>query len=409
MRGRARSQGRLRLLAALLLALSAAARADTEEPIDLAKLERQRAARASLYPVRSRISRYLEAATKKVDEDEPQAGRALLEKLDAKRLNPYERALVYRLQAFLAYAASDYASALESFEKVLAEEVLPLRDDNRVRFSIAQLHASLQQWSETIAALDRWFRYVGEPEPFAYYLRAVAHYQLAEHEAALADAEQAVELASEPAESWLQLLVALYIPEEEYQKAYATLKELVARFPKKQYWVQLALVYGALENHPYSLAVQELAYLQGMLDQDQELRRLARSALYHEMPYPAAQFLEKGLAEGKVAPDAEAFELLANAWIAAREYDRSLQPLEKAAELSKKGTLYVRLAQVYMQREDWKSATPALQRARGGICYYNDQHVEQARASFARARQHDATRDAAQRWIRYLDGEAGAG
>jgi tetratricopeptide (TPR) repeat protein len=160
-----------------------------------------------------------------------------------------------------------------------------------------------------------------------------------------------------------------------------------------------------------------------MLDQDQELRRLARSALYHDMPYQAAQVLEKGLAEGKVATDAEAFELLANAWIAAREYDRSLQPLEKAAELSKRGNLYVRLAQLYMQREDWKSATGALQRAlekggledRGnaelllGICYYNDRRVEQARDSFARARQHAATRDAAQRWIRYLEGESGAG
>ena len=35
------------------------------------------------------------------------------------------------------------------------------------------------------------------------------------------------------------------------------LEELVLRFPKKIYWVQLSLIYGALEKYPASLAVQQ--------------------------------------------------------------------------------------------------------------------------------------------------------
>ena len=407
----------LAVLGALLAPLAAPAGAATEEPIDLEKLERERAARASLYPVRPRISRYLEAASKAVDKGKPEDGQAVLARLDLKRLNPYERALVYRLQAYLYYAASDYAGALERFEKVLAEEVLPIRDENRVRFSMAQLHATLQQWRETIDALDRWFRYVEHPEPLAYYVLAVAYHQLGEPDQALANAEKAVDLASEPAESWLQLLAALYIQKQDYRSAHPHLKELLARFPKKRYWVQYALNFAALENYTDALAVLRLAYLQGLLTDDQELRRLSRACLHGNLPYPAAQVLEKGLADGAIEGDAKAFELLANSWIAAREYDRSLEPLEKAAQLAKDGNLFVRLAQVYMQRQAWNEATNFLRQGieKGGlkdpgnaelllgIAYFNDQRVDQARSSFARARQHDSTREAAERWISHIE------
>ncbi len=424
MKGRVAWIAGLALLAPLLLPLAPPAMAaEPEEPIDLETLHRERAARATLYPVRRRISRYLEAATKAVDKGKPQEGRALLEKLDPKRLNRYERALVYRLHAHLAYFAADYTGARENFEKVLAEEVLSVRDDNRIRFNIAQLYATGQQWSEVISALDRWARYVEEPDPFAHYLRAIAYYQLEDLDAALIEAKRAVELSPEPLESWLLILSALHTQKEEYASALPVLEKLVARFPnKKRYWIQLSLIHGALENYPRSLAVLELAYLQGLLTEDKEVRRLARASLHQNLPYPAAQVLEKGLAEGVVPRDSEALELLANSWIAAREYEKSLPPLRQAAELAKNGNLYVRLGQVYMQREAWQEATEVLQQAvaKGdlkdpgnaqlllGIAFYNDQRVDQARSSFARARQHDSTREAADRWITHLESGGGA-
>src|SRR5262245_41840333 len=393
--------------------------ADEEKgPVDLMELERERTARAALFPVRKRISRYLEAATKAVDKGKPDEGRALLARLDPKRLNPFERALVYRLQAHLAYFANDYPAARGFFEKVLAEKVLPVRDENRVRFNIAQLYASTQQWREVLKALDRWQRFVEEPDSFSHYLRSIAHYQLDEVEAALAEVKTAVEKSPEPLESWLQLLAALYTQTERYKEAVPVLEQLVSRFPaKKQHWVQLALLYGALEEYPRSLAIQQLAYFQGLLTDDKELRRLARGCLHQNMPLPAAQVLERGLSAGTIQRDSEALELLGNSWVAAREYDQSLPPLREAAELSKNGNLYVRLGQVYMQRELWKEATEALQRglAKGslrdpgnaqlllGIAYYNDQHIEQARSSFARAREQASTREAADRWISHLE------
>jgi tetratricopeptide (TPR) repeat protein len=413
----------LELLLPLLAPLAAPANAVEDEPVDLVALELDRTKKAVLHPVRRRISRYLEAATKAVDQGKPDEGRALLARLEPKRLNPYERALVFRLEAHLAYFASDYKAAREHFEKVLAEEVLPVRDENRIRFNLAQLHAAAQEWREALAALDRWKRYVPEPDPLALYLRSVAHYQLDELDQALANVKQAVDLSPEPLEGWLGLLAALYIQREEFSNAAPVIEQLVARFPaKKQYWVQLALVYGALEDYPKALAVQQLAYRQGMLIQDKDLRRLVRSSLHQGTPFWAAQILEHEIKEGTIKRDSQSLELLANSWIAAREYEQTLPAMEEAAKLAADGNLYVRLGQVYMQRELWQGGIEALQQGieKGGlkdpgnaqlllgICYFNAERVDQARSSFARAREHDSSREAADRWMTHLESnEAG--
>jgi tetratricopeptide (TPR) repeat protein len=288
-----------------------------------------------------------------------------------------------------------------------------------VRFNIAQLYLSRQQWQEAIDWLNRWLLYIDELNPLGFYLMGIAYYQLEDFDAAIVQTKRAVELRSDPRESWLRLLAALYAQKQDYKNAAPVLEELVLRFPKKPYWLQLSLIYGAHENYRRSLSVQQVAYAQGLLTEDKELQRLARSYLYHELPYPGALVLEQAIEDGTIPRDSEALELLANSWIAAREYERSLGPLREAAALSEDGNLYVRLGQVHMQREAWGEASALLEKAveKGGlkdpgnaelllgIAYYNGAQVARARSSFLRARQHDSTRSAANRWITHLDTE----
>jgi len=406
-------------LAALALGVTApeAAAEEAEAGVtDLEKLAEERQRRAGRYPVRSRISRYLGAAAEEVDAEDPAEAKRLLHKLKPDRMNPYERALVYRLLAYVAYGAGDTEEAIENFKKVLGEEILPIRDEARIRFQIAQLYAGLQNWPEVIAWLERWLVYVESPDPLGYYLMGIAHYQLEDFDAAIASAETAIDLSTEPKESWLRLLSALFAQKQDYASATPVLEELMLRFPKKQYWVQLALIYGARDDYRTSLAVQQVAYTQGFLTEDKELRRFARSYLYHDLPYPAAKVLKKGLTDGQIVRNSDALELLANSWIASREYDRSLPPLLQAAELSEDGNLYVRLGQVYMQREEWDNAAERLAMAvqKGGlkdpgnaelligIAYYNGERPDQARTYFGRARNFSAVKAEAERWLTHI-------
>jgi tetratricopeptide (TPR) repeat protein len=226
----------------------------------------------------------MERAIELIDQDQTAEARKVLDDLDMARLNQHERAMIYRLKAFVAYTAGDAGAAVQAFHASIDEEILPIQDETRMRFNIGQLHASQQEWKESLAALEEWVRWEVEPDPLGYYLMAIDHFQLEEIDAAIADAETAIDMSAEPKEGWLQLLAALFVQKEDYASTAPVLEELVLRYPKQRYWVQLSLIYGAKEEYKRSLAVQQVAYAQGLLVEDAELRRLARSYLHAELP-----------------------------------------------------------------------------------------------------------------------------
>ena len=396
-----------------------------EDQAKLARLEEMDEKRKKLrrkFNLRSRPSRLLRAAGEFLEAEQGEKALEVLADLNPERLNPFERARVYLMRGYSSYAAGMPEAAVENFRNAIAQEILQSKEETGLRFNIAQLLAAQQNWPEVTKAILEWFDYTIEPTAVAYYLLAVSYYQQEDLAKALESAEIAVDMSESPKEGWLTLLAALYIQGEDYASAIPVFEELVLRFPKKQYWVQLSLLWGAKDNYRHALAVQQLAYEQGFLDEDKELVRLARSYLFHELPYPAAKVLQQGLDDGKVEESVDNLELLSNSWIAAREYEKSLGPLGKAAEMSSDGNLFVRLGQVYMQREEWGQAAKLLQKAiqRGGldnagnaqlllgISYYNDKKLSQAVASFGRASRFEKVRQAAEGWITHIERETKA-
>lgn len=390
--------------------------ADLEE-IKLIRMGRQLDPRNKL---NTRIGRYMNAAIEKQDEEGPEASLKLLKRLNPKRLNRMERASVARVEALLHYGTGDMEKTIDAFQRCLDEETLPVDTETTIRFQIAQLLAGMYLWQEAIDAVYEWFRFAEEENSLAYYLLGIANFQLGNLDLAIVNTEKAIEVEGEAKQGWLQLLAAVYVQKQNYKKAAPVLEQLVMNFPKKQYWVQLGLVYGAMDNYRGQLAVQQVAYAQGFLTEDSDLRRLARSYLYAELPYPAALVLEKGLADGRIEPEAKSLELLANSWIASREYEKSLPPLVEAATVSEDGNLFVRLGQVFLQRENWKGAAERFEDAleKGGltspgnvhllkgIAYYNDKQLFRAESSFIDASKHEKTAKDAERWIEHLRKEA---
>jgi Tfp pilus assembly protein PilF len=249
---------------------------------------------------------------------------------------------------------------------------------------------------------------------------AIARYQAGDARGAIEPANTAVEIAKSVREPWLQLLVGLYYEVKEYERAEQPLEALIMLNPRKAYWTQLSSLYAHLGKEPRSLAVMQLAYEQGFLEQDRELRQLAQLYLYHEIPYRAAKVLEKGLDDEILEEDVDAYAMLANSLLVAREYDAALDPLSRAAELSDEGNLHARLGQVLLDREEWRPASSALYKAiqKGalydlgsaklmlGIAFYHQQRTTNARRYFLAALEHDSSRESAQKWIVLLDRES---
>ena len=114
-----------------------------------------------------------------------------------------------------------------------------------------------------------------------------------------------------------------------------------------------------------------------------------------------------------VTLDDKLYEKLANCWIAAGELDKSVPPLQRAAELSPSGDMFVRLGEVQAQREDWPAAIEAIQLGidKGqlkdpggaelwlGIAHYNQKLLEAAVPFFERARRSDKHRQLADSYL----------
>ena len=131
-----------------------------------------------------------------------------------------------------------------------------------------------------------------------------------------------------------------------------------------------------------------------------EIRRLADLLLFNDVPYRGAQVLETAIQKKIVNLDDKLYEKLANCWIAAGEYDKRLRRCSAQPKWRPPVTLFMRLGEVQVQREDWPAAIAALQRGldKGqlrdpgnaqlmiGIAHYSQKNYTEARPFFERSR-----------------------
>jgi tetratricopeptide (TPR) repeat protein len=405
-----------RIVCAIVLATLSIAVA---QPAD-AQSRRKKDKQKNQYVIRDqRIAKKFVKIQEKIDAEQLDDARKILDSINLKKVKPYPRALVHQTYAFLAGNADDYKTAAKHYQLAISENALPPQRLLGIRFNLGQIYMMEDDWPKAIETLESWFEDTEKPSPMSYYMLAVAYYQNDERDKALAPAKKAVELAEDPKETWLQLLLSLHMDKEEYKEAEPLLVRLITHHSKKIYWIQLAAVLMELEQDKKSLAVQQLAYDQGYLSTDRELIRLSQMYLFHDLPFRAAQVLSKELENGRVESDYDAWRLYSNALLSSREMAQALEPLETAARLAENGEGYLQLSQVHIQNERWDEARSALDSAfqKGdlrspahanlllGIVAYQQKRWGGARAAFGRATRDDKTREMASKWIEFVDRE----
>jgi tetratricopeptide (TPR) repeat protein len=313
----------------------------------------------------------------------------------------------------------DYPAALVYFEKCLAENALPRTSQIQTRYNVAQLYLATQEFQKAVDTLRLWFQEAETPNSSAYYLLAIAYYQLDDVDAALVPAETAVRISKTPKERLLQLLIGLYYESKQYEKAVDPLKTVLVLNPKKTYWKQLSSLYAHIGQEETSLAVMQLTYRQEFLDLDRELRALAQLFLFAELPFRAGLVLEKGFKDEIVEPDVQSLEMLANSWLHAKEYEAALEPLERGAELAETGVLYQRLGAVHLERERWAKASSALEKALekgeldqpgnahllSGISYFHQGKFQASKKHLRKSRDFEKTEEMAIAWMALIDRE----
>lgn len=363
----------------------------------------------------------LSRAQKALADGEIPAALAALNELKGKldTLSDSEKATMWQSFGYVYSQQEQYDRAIDAFEKCLATKALPEQAIINTRYNLAQLYLVQENYAKAIENFEIWFAAAENPSADAHYMLAAAYLQANQPRKALPHARQAVAKEPQPKESWLQLLLSLDFQVEDYRDATSVLRRLLASFPKKQYWLQLASAYSELGDRKRALATMELAYKQGMLTQENEIKNLAQLYLFNDIPFAAGKLLDEEMQARRVASTVDNWQMLANTWLQARERDRAAAALEHAAELSGDGNLYARLGQVHAADEDWPAAREALAAAlqKGGlrdvaqvqlllgIANASESRWQEARKAFTAAQKYDKTRKAADEWLQHVDEE----
>ncbi len=353
------------------------------------------------------------------EEGDTAAAQEILESINLKRAKPYGRARILQMLGTMAASEEDFEKALDYLERCVAENALQPEDQLRSLYLVGQLQTMLERYDDAIVTLESWISQVETPAPGSYYTLAVTYYQAERPDDALNAAKKAVELSDDPREPWYRLLLSLYLERSEYEEALTILDNMILNFPNKAYWSQMAAIYAQLDNMSRSLAVQQFAKSEGFLTESKDLTRVAQMFMVEGLPHRGAAVMRQGLEDGSIEKTEQAFQTLSDTLLQSREWEQALDPLGKAAELHKNGSLYVRLAQVNLQLGRWGDARSSLNLAfeKGdlsdegqahilfGIAAANDKKWNASVAAFKRAQKFDGTRVVAGKWIAYVQRE----
>ena len=377
-------------------------------------------AQANQYSFTARNQKKMLKVIELIQEDGDIEGAVeILKSINLERAKPYGRARVNQMLGTFAAQDERYDEALEYLEAAISEEALQPEDHLRSLFLVGQLQTMLERYDDAIVTLEDWISRVETPAPSSYYILAVTYYQGGRPEDALASIKKSVELSPAPQEPWYRLLLSLHLEREEYEEALAILDDIILAYPNKVYWQQMAAVYAQLGDFKKSLAVQQLAKGEGYITESKDLVRMAQMFMNEGLPQRGAAVMRQGLEDGSIEKNQQTWQTYSNTLLQSREWEKALEPLEKAAELHEDGSLFVRHAQVNLQLGRWAAVRASLNRAfeKGGladegqahilygIAAANDKEWPSAINAFLKAEKFEGTRDVAGKWIDYVERE----
>lgn len=193
-------------------------------------------------------------------------------------LGSYERAQTANFEAFIAFQNNDTPAAIDAYERMLTEPDLPRRLETNTQYTLAQLYTSAERYDDALDRLDAWWPEDGPDNPGPYVLRSQIEYQREDNEAGLAAIDQALAVAEargiEAEEGWYQLKNVFHYKLEDYDGVVAMLEQLIERWPRDDYFEQLAGVQNLLGRPDAGLAAVDAGLertVEAGLDPDEDL------------------------------------------------------------------------------------------------------------------------------------------
>lgn len=306
---------------------------------------------------------------------------------------PFDKAYLYSFLGKL-YIEKDPAKAQKYLMDAVKLDVLSFGDQSGLLRNIADLSLSDKKYQQALDYYNKWMDFTGETHPDVYMRMANCYYEMKQYSKVIAPADLAIAGYKVPKkEPYLMKLGAFY-ETKQIKKAIEVLETVVVIFPEdKQWWVQLGQFYNLDEQYGKALAAVELAYKQGYLKTENEIKTLANLYNNNSVPFRAGALLEKHMKAGLLKKDRSTLASIASSFNAAREFDKAAIYFGELAKLENDGESYRRQGTALLMAGKESAAVPALQKAlEVGVKDKGRVHIALMEAYFYQAKLKDAYR-----------------
>lgn len=283
------------------------------------------------------------------------------------RMNDFEKQTILNFYTNYWLTLENYPEAISTFEQLLAIE--ELREDTRLRTlrSLGQLTAAEERWEDSIKYYELWREASLEEDDIVYRGLSYAHYQIDELSEALpywvAYMELLLDQGEELGRDDYSYLNGLYFQLEDFESALPLTKTMIMLFDEQTDWTNLSAVYASLDDEERRIRSMNVAYLKGMLDDENRYLNLGQSLGGVDIPHSGSKVLVDGVEQGIVEESEDNLTTLTQMYLLSSDFEAALEPALKVAEMSDSGDGYDTYGYVHYVLRNYQEAADAFQMA----------------------------------------------
>ena len=288
----------------------------------------------------------------------------ILQDINAKKV--YDKAYVDRFIAIMyATKGNNEQKAIEKLKAAIEPDILNEKDHGESIKLLADLQMQTKDYENAIKNYNAWMDFTGSEDGATWVKIAQANYELKRLDKVIAPADRAIAAFGDKQNQNPYILkITSYYERKMYKEAIKVLETVVQLFPEnKQWWTQLGQFYVLVEDYDKGLSTLDLAYKQGYLEKESEIKILANLYASNDMPFKSAKIWEKHIASGDVKRDDKNLFSLANSWHAAQHIGKAAKVFGELAKMTNEEKHYRKQGNLLKQDEQFKKAIVALNKA----------------------------------------------
>lgn len=314
---------------------------------------------------------YLDAETAAMVNKDFNTALNKLNSLRGQQLNCYEEGAVLKLGAFIKLEKGDRRGAAQDILTALNKGYIPSKDRAQTYYNLAQIYLQENDMNQALNYMSQWINSGARPDRTQKWQLAVLNQKAGKMNEAIKWAEEVKrDDGSNFKQEVYDFLIFLYNKTGQKAKLSALVEDLLVREPNnRKYWDIISGGYFQDNQERKAFEVQKAMYLGGLLQKEDELLRIVNFYNRFNAPYHGAKVLEKEMNAGRISNNLKNLELLANLYQVAREHDKAIPVIQKAAAAGGGGAMYERLGRSYADLQQWDKAEDAMKKAlnTGGV------------------------------------------